>query len=85
MRLRLRLTCSRENAFENLRKQYIKRDPDDTILGTLEEPVEWATLGLSQKVGILWQLCEWQLVDPARFRSLLKSEDDAASWVSAAG
>lgn len=72
---------SRENAFENLRKQYLKRDPDNSPLGTVEEPVEWAALGLSAKVGILWQLCEWQLVDPARFRSLLKSEDEASSWV----
>ncbi|KAL1405212.1 hypothetical protein Q8F55_008837 [Vanrija albida] len=71
---------NRENAFENLRKQYLKRLPERNVLGTLEEPVEWATLGLSQKVEILWQLCEWQLDDPARFRSLLKTEDDSASW-----
>jgi len=72
---------SRQNAFENLRKQYLKRDPDHNVLGTLEEPVEWAALGLDQKVQILWQLCEWQLVEPARFRSLLKTEEEAPSWV----
>lgn len=95
---------------EHLRKQYLKRAPEGNVLGTEEEPVDWATLGLSQKVGlrrvaplslrtttmawrrkaavntsqvnILWELCEWQMVDPARFRGLLKSEDEAASWVS---
>ncbi|WOO85751.1 Reticulocyte-binding protein 2 a [Vanrija pseudolonga] len=71
---------NRENAFENLRKQFLKRLPERNVLGTIEEPVEWPTLGLSQKVEILWQLCEWQLDDPARFRSLLKTEDDAPSW-----
>ncbi|WVQ85710.1 hypothetical protein IAT38_007876 [Cryptococcus sp. DSM 104549] len=71
---------NRDNAFEHLRKQYLKRTPDDHPLGTEEEPVEWATLGLGQKVGILHQLCEWQMDDPARFRGLLKSEDDAVSW-----
>ncbi|AAW42093.1 hypothetical protein CNBC6970 [Cryptococcus deneoformans B-3501A] len=69
-----------ENAFEQLRKQYLKRAPETTLLGTVEEPVEWAALGLSQKVGILHQLCEWQMDDPARFRGLLKTEDDAVSW-----
>lgn len=76
---------SRENAFDQLRKQYVKRAPEGevTILGTVEEPIEWPTLGLSQKVQILWQLCEWQMVDPARFRSLLKTEEEATSWVCA--
>jgi hypothetical protein len=36
----------------------------------------------TSQVNILWELCEWQMVDPARFRGLLKSEDEAASWVS---
>ncbi|EIW72895.1 hypothetical protein TREMEDRAFT_59057 [Tremella mesenterica DSM 1558] len=71
---------NRENAFEHLRKQYLKRVPETNVLGTLEEPVEWATLGLSQKVQIFWELCEWQMADPARFRGLLKSEDDAVTW-----
>ncbi|RSH88163.1 uncharacterized protein EHS24_000691 [Apiotrichum porosum] len=73
---------NRENAFDQLRKQYVKRAPEGevTILGTVEEPIEWPTLGLSQKVQILWQLCEWQMVDPARFRSLLKTEEEATSW-----
>lgn len=72
---------NRSNAFDHLRKQYIKREVKNP-LGTDEEPVEWATLGLGRKVQILWELCEWQMQDPARFRGLLKSEDDAAQWVS---
>ncbi|KAL7423616.1 hypothetical protein Q5752_001197 [Cryptotrichosporon argae] len=71
---------NRDNAFEHVRKQYEKRAAERNVLGTVDEPVEWATLGLGQKVGIIHDLCEWQLADPARFRSLLKSEDDAVSW-----
>ncbi|WRT66001.1 uncharacterized protein IL334_002952 [Kwoniella shivajii] len=72
---------NRDNAFENLRRTYAKRKPDDKcLLGTEEVPVSWDTLGLSQKVQILHELCEWQLEDPARFRGLLKSEDDAVTW-----
>ncbi|WVQ71316.1 hypothetical protein IAR50_000844 [Cryptococcus sp. DSM 104548] len=71
---------NRDNAFEHLRKQYLKRLPDISPFGTLEEPIEWATLGLGKKVEALHQLCEWQMEDPARFRGLMKSEDDAVSW-----
>ncbi|WWC88197.1 uncharacterized protein L201_003102 [Kwoniella dendrophila CBS 6074] len=72
---------NRDNAFDSLRKTHAKRKPDQIcLLGTEEEPIEWGTLGLSQKVQILHELCEWQLEDPARFRGLLKSEEEAVTW-----
>lgn len=37
---------------------------------------------LTVQVGILWDLCEWQMADPARFRALLKSEEESNQWVS---
>jgi hypothetical protein len=37
---------------EHLRKQYLKRAPEGNVLGTEEEPVDWATLGLGQKVRV---------------------------------
>ncbi|GMK58207.1 hypothetical protein CspeluHIS016_0502390 [Cutaneotrichosporon spelunceum] len=71
---------NRDNAFEHLHKQWLKREPEANPFGTLEEPNLWGTLGLSQKVEALWRLCEWQLTEPTRLRSLLKTEDDPASW-----
>lgn len=83
---------------ENIRKQYEKRSrscvlgtPEAPIewatLG-LSSKVSGivvlrnrAPLSLRQ-VQIIYELCEIQLEDPARFRGLLKSEDDATSWVS---
>ncbi len=35
---------------------------------------------MTRQVQALWDLCEWQLDDPARFRALLKSEEEATSW-----
>lgn len=35
----------------------------------------------SWQVQILHDLCEWQLDNPARFRALLKTEDEEATWV----
>jgi len=37
---------------DNIRKQYEKRTRP-CVLGTMEEPVEWATLGLGLKVSDL--------------------------------
>ncbi|ORX35450.1 hypothetical protein BD324DRAFT_652578 [Kockovaella imperatae] len=68
------------NAFEHLHKQYLKRFPENSPFGSLEEPVEWATLGLGRKVQTIWELCEWQLHDAAKFRALLPNEDEATSW-----
>ncbi|ORY23948.1 hypothetical protein BCR39DRAFT_548463 [Naematelia encephala] len=70
----------RDNVFDHLRKQYLKRAEQANVLGTEDEPIHWATLGLGQKVQILWELCEWQLYDPARFRALLPNEDDEVAW-----
>ena len=41
---------SRENAVDHLRKQYAKRAPAANVLGSIEEPTMWETLGLDQKV-----------------------------------
>ena len=34
------------------------------------------------QVQIIHELCEWQMENPARFRALLKDDEDAVSWVS---
>jgi hypothetical protein len=44
-------SCSSTNWLDNLRRQYLKRMPDETKLGTPEEPIEWAELGLGDKVS----------------------------------
>jgi hypothetical protein len=40
----------RDNVMEHIRKQYEKR-ARPCVLGTPEEPVEWAALGLGLKVS----------------------------------
>ena len=49
---------------------------------TLMYPHPLTALPSLSKVQILWELCEWQMVDPARFRALLKGEEEAVAWVS---
>ena len=40
---------------EHIRKQYEKR-ARPCVLGTIEEPVEWAALGLGLKVSTLFEM-----------------------------
>lgn len=47
---RLALTYSLTNWQEHLRRQYLARAPEENKLGTLEEPVDWAALSLTDKV-----------------------------------
>ena len=46
------LTNRRDNVMEHIRKQYEKR-ARPCVLGTIEEPVEWAALGLGLKVSTI--------------------------------
>ncbi len=64
-----------------LRTQYNLRDEDAVSrFGTAEQPLEWAQLSLEDKIATLHDLCEWQLMDPERFRKLVKSEEDITTW-----
>jgi hypothetical protein len=65
----LELTSRRDNVREHIRKQYEKR-ARPCVLGTVEEPVEWATLGLGLKVSDIPEMLsrdrlgerEWSLI-----------------------
>lgn len=43
-----------------------------------------ALIDAHYQVQLVYELCEIQMEDPARFRGLLKTEEDASSWVSTA-
>ncbi|SJX66066.1 uncharacterized protein SRS1_13507 [Sporisorium reilianum f. sp. reilianum] len=84
-RLLYTLTLDRTIDFDNwqhhLRVQYDLRDVDAVSrFGTAEQPIEWAQLSLEDKIATLHDLCEWQLMDPERFRKLVKSEEDITTW-----
>lgn len=84
-RLLYSLTLDRTIDFDNwqhhLRAQYNLRDVEShSRFGTPEQPVEWAQLSLEDKIATLHDLCEWQLMDPERFRKLVKSEEDVTTW-----
>ncbi|KAJ1020092.1 hypothetical protein NDA16_004372 [Ustilago loliicola] len=79
--LTLDRTIDLDNWQHHLRIQYNLRDEDSVSrFGTAEQPIEWAQLSLEDKIATLHDLCEWQLMDPERFRKLVKSEEDITTW-----
>ncbi|KAJ3734153.1 hypothetical protein DFJ43DRAFT_1130808 [Lentinula guzmanii] len=45
-----------------------------------EESKDWLSLPMLEKLDSLHLLTEWQFQNPARVRTLMKSDDDQASW-----
>ncbi|SPO25110.1 uncharacterized protein UTRI_02789_B [Ustilago trichophora] len=79
--LTLDRTIDLDNWQHHLRTQYDLRDAEsNSRFGTAEQPIEWAQLSLEDKIATLHDLCEWQLMDPERFRKLVKSEEDITTW-----
>ena len=58
-----------------------EEDPDvRNPLGTLEAPENWEGLSLATKVRTIHDLCEWQLTNPDRFRTLVRNEEESEDW-----
>ncbi|KAF5367052.1 hypothetical protein D9758_004057 [Tetrapyrgos nigripes] len=45
-----------------------------------QETKDWLTLPMLEKLDSLHLLTEWQFQNPTRFRQLMKSDDEQASW-----
>ncbi|KAG0098008.1 hypothetical protein BGZ93_001390 [Podila epicladia] len=78
------LTQDRRISFDNwikyCQKEFEKRG-DQQNPWIEEEAHNYESFSLATKLMILTNLCEWQLDDPDRFRSILKVEDDnAIDW-----
>jgi hypothetical protein len=62
---------------------------ESTSVVTVPEPVfkpppmrKWSDLTQSEKLDVMWTLCEWQFTGAMRLRSLLGEEDSGVGWVS---
>ncbi|KAF8170115.1 hypothetical protein BJ912DRAFT_998243 [Pholiota molesta] len=52
--------------------------PDDDT--ELQNPVDWFDLPLLSKLETIHTLAEWQFQNPTRLRTLMKTDDEMASW-----
>lgn len=63
-----------------LRRLYARREPDNTIWGTEEEPKAWVELGWQNRLEVLYNLCEWNFQNPLRVRQSMKDDSDDYTW-----
>lgn len=71
-----------ENVDFYTRKQFLLRKPEDNPYGNEEIPYSWDSFDIFTKVHVLLQLCEWQLLNPEKFRERVGArESDEISWV----
>ncbi|KAF5392324.1 hypothetical protein D9757_001368 [Collybiopsis confluens] len=61
------------------RQQSLANDPssDDS---SQQESKDWLSLSMLEKLDSLFLLTEWQFQSPHRVRTLMKTDDDQASW-----
>lgn len=50
--------------------------------GDKQESLDWLDLPMLIKLDSMHIVTEWQFDSPLRFRTLMRSDDDTASWVS---
>lgn len=47
-----------------------------------QETRDWADLSMLEKLESIHMVMEWHFQNPLRLRGIMRSDDDAASWVS---
>jgi hypothetical protein len=50
-------------------------------VGQDQAPVDWFQLPMLAKLDSLHLLTEWQFQNPTRLRTLMRNDDDLATWV----
>ncbi|KTW32252.1 uncharacterized protein T551_00343 [Pneumocystis jirovecii RU7] len=70
-----------ENVDFYTRKQFLLRKPENNPYGDKEIPYSWDSFDIFTKVQVLLQLCEWQLLNPEKFRERVGAkESDEVTW-----
>lgn len=64
-----------------LSKEHSKNSPEQEQEQEPQESKDWLSLSMMEKLDSLHLLTEWQFQSPNRVRTLMKSDDDQASWV----
>lgn len=63
-------------------EQAFRKAMDDQHEAENEESTDWLDLPMLAKLDSMYLLTEWQFHNPIRLRSLMKTDDETAQWVS---
>ncbi|KAF8518471.1 hypothetical protein JB92DRAFT_2902655 [Gautieria morchelliformis] len=69
-----------ENWQHQLRRQSLKRSPDHNLMGTEDDPTDFESLIMSDKLDLFQALCEWQFQNPNNLRTRMRDDDEYANW-----
>ena len=50
-------------------------------MGPEEDPTDFASLIMSDKLDLFHALCEWQFHNPNNLRARMRDDDEYANWV----
>lgn len=50
-------------------------------MGTEEDPTNFSSLIMSDKLDLFQALCEWQFQNPNSLRARMRDDDEYANWV----
>jgi hypothetical protein len=50
-------------------------------MGSDDEPVDFESLTMMDKLELFYSLCEWQFHNPNSLRSRMRDDDELANWV----
>lgn len=75
-------TRSRQSSVAGTRETSKGRESEAGDDAEPEKPIDWFNLPLLVKLETIHTLAEWQFQNPNRLRTIMKSDDDTASWVS---
>lgn len=76
------LNSSLEDWQHQLRRQSLKRSPDDNLMGTEEDPINFESLIMTDKLELFYRMCEWQFHNPNSLRTRMRDDDECANWVN---
>ncbi|GJJ08665.1 hypothetical protein Clacol_002884 [Clathrus columnatus] len=65
---------------QQLRKQSMKRSPDDNLMGSDDDPVDFESLIMSDKLELFYRMCEWQFHNSNSLRIRMRDDDEYANW-----
>lgn len=58
------------------------KEEDEEVAQKAQNPVnDWSTLSMLEKLDSIHTVIEWHFQSPLRLRSVMRSDDETASWV----
>ncbi|KAL5485769.1 hypothetical protein ACEPAI_6810 [Sanghuangporus weigelae] len=72
--------ASDEKTASSLRANSVKKEDEDVSQNSQNTVKDWANLSMLEKLESIRTVIEWHFQSPLRLRSIMRSDDETASW-----